>query len=329
MKRLFVLLLVCIMMFSGCATENKEAAVTSSPEPTPSAEPTPEPESDSRIIAVMIDNDSADARPHAGIEDAFLIYEAYVEGSATRMMALFKDAQTKTIGPVRSSRHYFLDYAMENDAIYVHYGWSPKAQSDISSYGINNINGVSDGGSIFWRDSTYTSSWHTAYTSIENITKFAQNTKKYRTKSEVSNFNKNATDKATGDMVATSVTIPYAGFYKVKYEFDAASKTYYRYINGAGHITQSKNHIAPKNIIIQKATNYTIAGDTSGRQELNTVGTGEGLFISCGKAAKITWSKSDRKAKTQYRFEDGREIYLNPGQTWVQIVPPSMELTIG
>ena len=40
--------------------------------------------------------------------------------------ALFKSENVDVVGPVRSARHYFLDYALENDAIYVHFGWSPK-----------------------------------------------------------------------------------------------------------------------------------------------------------------------------------------------------------
>ena len=40
---------------------------------------------------------------------------------------------------------------MENDAIYVHFGWSPQAQSDIKKYSINNINGIEEDGTTFWR----------------------------------------------------------------------------------------------------------------------------------------------------------------------------------
>ncbi|GAE88175.1 hypothetical protein JCM21531_1600 [Acetivibrio straminisolvens JCM 21531] len=39
-------------------------------------------------------------------------------------MPVFWGQKTELIGPVRSARHYFLDYAMEHDAIYVHIGWS-------------------------------------------------------------------------------------------------------------------------------------------------------------------------------------------------------------
>ena len=64
-----------------------------------------------RPIAVMIDNSNR-AWPQAGLNQAYLVYEIIVEGGETRLMALFKGVDIDKIGPVRSSRHYFLDYAM-------------------------------------------------------------------------------------------------------------------------------------------------------------------------------------------------------------------------
>ena len=76
--------------------------------------------STSRPYAVMINNINV-ARPlQSGLQDAYIIYEIIVEGGITRYMALFLDQDTERIGSIRSARHYFLDYALENDAIYVH-----------------------------------------------------------------------------------------------------------------------------------------------------------------------------------------------------------------
>ena len=75
---------------------------------------------------------------------SYIIYEMVVEGGITRYLALFKDVNVERIGTIRSSRHYYLDYALENDAIYVHWGWSEFAQRDISTLGINNINAIDD-----------------------------------------------------------------------------------------------------------------------------------------------------------------------------------------
>ena len=95
---------------------------------------------DQRPIACMIDNHK-DAWPQFSINSAFTVYEIIVEGGETRLMALFQNKDLN-VGPMRSSRHYFLDYALENDAIYAHIGWSPQAQKDIPALGVNNINGL-------------------------------------------------------------------------------------------------------------------------------------------------------------------------------------------
>ena len=76
-----------------------------------------------RPIAIMIDN-NVENNNHAGLQESYLNYEIIVEGGLTRIMAIYKDRKVELIGPVRSSRHYFLDYALESDAIYAHYGWS-------------------------------------------------------------------------------------------------------------------------------------------------------------------------------------------------------------
>ena len=91
-----------------------------------------------RPIAVMIDNHNG-AWPQAGLNQAYMVYEIIVEGGETRLMAVFKGVDLEKIGPVRSARHYFLDYAMENDAIYVHFGQSPQAESDMRKYSIHEI----------------------------------------------------------------------------------------------------------------------------------------------------------------------------------------------
>ena len=92
-----------------------------------------------RPYAVMIDNEGPRPLPQGGIYLAQVIYEIIVEGGTTRLMPVFWDKNPTMIGPVRSSRHYFLDYAMEHDAIYVHFGYSPMAMQDLKKFKINNI----------------------------------------------------------------------------------------------------------------------------------------------------------------------------------------------
>ena len=124
--------------------------------------------SNTRPYAVMINNISTVWGYQCGLDDAYIVYEIIVEGGYTRLMALFKDKDLNRIGSVRSSRHYFLDYALENDAIYVHFGWSPQAESAMSKLGVNNINFMSYSG--YERDySLGLATEHTAFTSTSKI----------------------------------------------------------------------------------------------------------------------------------------------------------------
>lgn len=284
--------------------------------------------SKTRPIAVMINNHSM-ARPyHSGLQDAIIVYEAIVEGGITRMMAVFKDATTEKIGSVRSSRHYFLDYALENDAIYTHFGWSPQAQSDISTLGVNNINGLYD--SCFWRDSSLPIDYeHKAFTNIEKI-KNVISYRKYRTnynsvnvKDElllnysIDEININA---STDSIVANSIVIPYSNYMTSSYTYDATNKYYLRFANNVAHtdyVTKQQYHF--KNLIIIKVGNHSI--DSYGRQTISNIGTGTGYFMTNGYARPITWSKSARNAKTIYKYLDGNEIVVNDGNTFIQIEP--------
>jgi hypothetical protein len=282
---------------------------------------------ENRPIAVMIDNEKP-AWPHAGLNSAYMLYEITIEGGESRIMALFKDKAPEKIGPVRSSRHYFLDYAMEHDAIYVHFGWSPKAQEDIKSLKINNINGIYD--SFYWREPPK-GSYHNAFTSMEKIKKTAMN-KKYRMTSDADSiieYNQKDTDLPSG-MNAQKVYIKYSSLQNTSYEYDAEKKLYLRSMRGIEHKDRfTGERFVAKNIIVQYVRNDLLDDpEKKGRQELYDIGSGNGYFITDGKAIEIKWTKTTRAGKTIYKDLEGNEIKLNDGITWVQIVPLTGTVTI-
>ena len=229
--------------------------------------------SNQRPYAVMIDN-VKDARPQYGISKAYMLYEIIVEGGLTRMMALFKDVEVDQIGPVRSSRHYFLDYAMENDAIYTHFGWSPFAEADIANYHINNLNGLENPAKMFWRDSKLHKAPHNAYTSTKNI-QAAANKKGYRQTSDdymilnydykefnLSNiYNENVT-------AANEIKLVYSKSVNSSYTYDSENKLYKKFENGVEHKDAATDtQLAIKNIIIiENIKNYSL--DSYGRQNI-------------------------------------------------------------
>ena len=282
-----------------------------------------------RPIAVMIDN-NVYAQPQAGLNDAYMVYEIIVEGGESRIMALFKGVSLDKIGPVRSSRHYFLDYALENDAIYVHYGWSPQAQSDISTLGVNNINGISETTKEFWRVKDK-SSPHNVATSTEKILEIA-NRKGYRTTSSQDSVLNYVTNEVNLDegQIAEDITIPYSQSNIVEWKYNSETKRYTRYSKGNKQTDWTTGEdITAKNIIVEFIANSTLNdGENKGRQTMNTVGTKDGYYITNGKAIKITCEKISRSSQTVYKDENGNEINVNDGNTFVQICPINANVKI-
>ena len=284
--------------------------------------------SDSRPIAVMIDN-HIDAMPQAGLLEADIVYEIIVEGGETRLMLILQDKDLDKIGPIRSARHYFLDYALENDAIYVHFGSSPQALSDIEKYSVDNINGINESSTSFWRVSDKYAP-HNAVTNTDNIMKIAQR-EGYATKTDketVLNYVVKKVNLEDGE-IANTVTIPYSEVNTVKYEYDADKKEYVRYSRGEKQVDwDTKKTITTKNIIIEKADNWTLDdGSGKGRQTLDNIKTLDGYYITNGKVIPIKCEKTSRTSQTVYKDLEGNEIDVNDGKTFIQICPDDAKIT--
>lgn len=282
-----------------------------------------------RPIAVMIDNHNL-AWPQGGLNQAYMVYEIIVEGGETRLMALFKGVDVEKIGPVRSARHYFIDYAMENDAIYTHFGQSPQAQSDLKKYSIDDINGIAEDGTTFWRVKDK-SAPHNAATSTEKLLQSAKN-KKYRTTSSEESVLNYVTDEVNLEegQGAVSVTIPHSTLQVVKYFYNEENKVYQRYARNKEQTDWTTGEpVTTKNIIITFCDNYTLTdSENKGRQGLKNIGTFDGYYITNGKAIKIKCIKEDRQSQTKYEDLEGNEIKVNDGNTFVQICPTSADVVI-
>lgn len=297
--------------------------------------------SNQRPIAVMLDNNIGNI-PHAGLMNSYLNYEIIVEGGLTRIMAIYKDSNVQLIGPIRSARHYFLDYALESDAIFVHYGWSPQAEKDITKLGVNNINGITDK-TPFNRD-TKLQSPHNVFSIKSNLDNYistkgysltSSNWQLLKYSADSIYLNGNSSEISSAGTTtnadakqANKVSIDYSGTENRTYSYDSGSEYYLRSTNGAAHLDRMSNEqLHYKNILIQRVENKTI--DSEGRQDLTTCGTGSGFYITNGYARPITWSKASRNGKTRYTYSDGTEVIFNDGNTFIQIVPTTSNVTIG
>lgn len=286
--------------------------------------------STSRPYAVMINNVDGARKLQSGLQDAYIIYEMMVEGGITRYLALFLDSTTERIGSIRSARHYYLDYALENDAIYVHHGYSPQSKTDWNTLGVDRIE-VNES-TTGWRDKTVSKTYeYTLFTNIEKLNKGIGSQRTERKNDLLLNYSVDEIDLSTmdGAINAENIDINYSSGTKNKYKYDSENKVYLRSVNGKEQLDYvTGKQLSVKNIIVYSVKYSNIAGDTYGRKTIDNIGSGNGYYISNGYAVPITWSKSSRSSQTIYKYMDGKEITVNDGNTFIQIQPSGQALNI-
>ncbi len=345
-KRLVVLLLVALLLVSGCG--KKEEKVDSNKDKNNDVQVEPKVEekkltiidedSKSRPYAIIINNLPSAMKVQAGLDQAYMIYEFPIEGGYSRSLALFKDKTTNKIGTVRSARQNYIDYALENDAIFVHWGGNHPAYDVIKETKVTDIDAQSSSKPFFRDNPEKLATEHTGYTSLEKLINYATNTKKYRLTTDVKSPLKYTTDivdlsKASDAKEAKTVELNYSGSYKLKYVYDENTGRYQRYYNNKEHKDYfNGNKFDTKNIIITligtgKVKGYT---DTAGTNytDLYNIGSGSGYYITNGYAREIKWSKESRSAQTKYTYNDGTEVNVNDGNTYINLFDKSKSVSI-
>ena len=311
------------ILSAGCKSKESEAPTPSStqdvPAETAETEYQPEPvethegevrsfytgewmdekKAKNRPVAVMTENTHV-TLPQYGIGNADIIYECPVEGGITRLMTIYQDyASLKKVGNVRSCRLYYVYFAKEFEAVYFHAGESKYALDVLNSSFIDNVDGITGkGGAFYYRDNSRRAP-HNLYTTGENLAS-AMKTYGYDTK----------------------LPENYTSHYRFTTE-DSQNLLYYRYEFGDKQIDGSTGEqLAVKNIILQNC--YSSLKDSkNGTLDIDYLSGGSGMYITNGKAVPITWKRSSANDITHYYTQDGQEIILNPGKTWVEIVENS------
>ncbi len=275
------------------------------------------------LVAIMIDNHPS-ARPQFGFEMADLVYEAEVEGNYTRFMAVYNlnHAQDlEKVGPVRSARSYFLDWAMELGAIYGHCGGSPEALAEIADSDIVDLNEFYNGKN-FWRDKEREAP-HNVMTSWDKLNDFSTSKNIIMTKDlRVWSFKEDADYQDRGDdgkNIAIGYSHPY---FDVSWVFVREDNAYVRFFDGEPQLTGNGNKIIAKNIIIQTISADVV--DEKLRLDMDTVGDGKAIFCLDGKCEEGEWKKSSIESRTEFYKKDGSAPSFNAGQTWLQIVRPEV-----
>jgi hypothetical protein len=270
------------------------------------------------VVGAMIEN-SLDARPQSGLSEAGVVFEAVAEGGVTRFLALFQDTSPADIGPIRSARPYYVQWAMGFDAAYAHVGGSPDALNDIKAWGTHDMNQFANGGS-YHRISSRAAP-HNVYTSVEALRNLATS-KGYG--SSYTGFTHTIKDAPSAAPNATSLDFKLSGYtYDPHYAYNASTNSYDRSEAGDAHTdANTGKQISPKVVIAIVVPLVRGALDSSGAyySDYNPIGSGTAYIFQNGVVTPATWNKSGNGAPLTFTDANGQNVPLNPGQAWISAV---------
>ncbi len=300
-------------------------------------------------LFVMIENHE-DARPQSGLSSADVVYEAVAEGGISRFGIVFYcgvQAKDTILGPIRSARTYFLDWASEYGAnpIYVHVGGanSPgpaNALGQIEDYGWggakgNDINQFSAGFPTFWRDyerlGRTVATEHTMYSTTEKLWNLAKERGWTNLNEDGEKWDADFRPWKFADAADTAGETTDISFnfwdgydaYLVDWKFDPAAKLYKRSNGGVEHIDNNNQEIlSTANIVVQFEKESRANDGYEGNLHMlyGTIGTGKALIFQNGEVTSGTWNKKSRLDRTAYYDDSGKEISFVRGPIFIETV---------
>ena len=291
-----------------------------------------------RPMAVMTPNNKA-AMPQYGISKASIIYEAPVEGRITRLMMFLEDYDDLDfIGPVRSSRDYYVYEAMAYDAIYVNWGLAvPFVEALLASDRIDNISQAVSGihnpypNAFFRRDRPGYKTEYTGYMYIDEYEKGVEHfkySKNYRNTFEQAFTFANDGWPSTYDGYEEATKIYPGGSsdsnksgygsHRPSFEYNEEDGLYYRYQYDEPQIDElNGEQLAVANVVFKVCHGEVREPASYDYLAFGVHGTGDAYIFTNGKVIKGTWKRNSDNSANMFYDDKGNEVIFNQGKTWI------------
>ncbi len=325
---LLVLIALALLLFNLSCQRDREAGVKSktSARAKPKTKPyyicpldgvKVESETKWRPVGVMVENLNS-VRPQSGLDQACVVFEALAEGGITRFLAVFGHRESQEVGPVRSARTYYVALAKGLNALYAHCGGSTTAMAAIKKWEVTDLDQFRYA-QAYWRMKGIPAP-HNLYTSISGLREVAQKAD-FEIEGNPTGWPHKKDKPQSERPLGQEITIDFSSpAYRVDYSYDRNSNTYLRKNGGKPHTDRiTGKQLTAKNIVVLFVPT-SFAPEGSGLLDIDIVGDGKSLIFQDGEVEQGNWQKYTADSPLEFLTEDGEEIKLNKGQTWVEIV---------
>jgi hypothetical protein len=275
-------------------------------------------------LAVKLDNHRT-ARPHAGLNQADIVYEEIVEANITRFFAIFHSTDAAPVGPIRSARTTDVD--LLNQLNRPLFAWSGGNANVVRAIGganaLSRAHGQAPG---YYRDSERRRRADLEHTLMNEGTQALWSTTEPGQAAPPALFAYRAKGKAATGTPATRIAMQLRSV-QVDWIWDAASKSYHRSEYGDPHMDASGAPVGAENVVVQ-FVDYRSSPADRRSPEAVTVGDGTAWVFTAGKLIPGTWHRPDRGQPASFLDEDGKPILLTPGRTWVELAEANISPVI-
>ena len=295
------------------------ASAPASPSPTtPTRGPaTPQPEpvdpltgkkpSENTVIAVKVENIAA-ARPQVGLASADIVFVEEVEGSLTRLVAIYHTTFPKRVGPVRSARNTDVELLpLFGRPGLVYSGANRKVQRNIDDSPIVPLQRAD-------RDTSRVAP-HNVFVNLDAVADKANKVGKARDIGWRFAASDPRWSKADKDAEATGTVGA------DRWSFRAQKDSYVVRWNGKTYADGDTGAVAATdNVVVMSVRNSPDGNaDVTGARSVrsDTTGTGKVVVYRDGRRLSGTWRRSGASKPLRFVAADGRDIPLKPGRTWV------------
>jgi hypothetical protein len=261
-------------------------------------------------LTIKIDN-TPEAHPQIGINEADVVYEEIVEGGITRLAAIFNSNLPTVVGPVRSVRRTDRQIVYPIGGIFAFSGGAQYAVSSIETAPVKLFDQSNAGGAMF-RDPKRPPP-HNLFANAVALMKMGG---KVHTPPALFTYISRA-KPAVGAPVG-SFSVNFEAGYAVSYQWDPAIHRWLRSIFGAPDVEADGARVTPANVVVMSVNYIGGVGVEGSYAEL--VGSGPVEIFSDGRLQKGKWFRRNIRLTTAYRTASGKVIDLRPGQTFVELL---------
>jgi hypothetical protein len=271
-------------------------------------------------LTVKIEN-TPQALPQWGIDQADDVYEEIVNGGITRLAAIFNSHAPVKVGPVRSVRPTDTQVVWPLQGIFAYSGGAPYAVDSIETVpGLKLIDESSAGTAMFRDPDLYAP--HNLFAIAPKLFAFGG-----RPVPPPALFAYRPAKVVPGGAPVASVVVPFPSYYSVTWTWDAASASWDRTLFGKADVTGTGVRESPKNVVVMWVTYVNGIGTEASYANLQ--GSGTAAFFVDGKETHGTWSRGPAKGDVvQYKTLNGKPALMTPGQTWVELLNTGTTLTV-